>query len=87
MRRIAMALGTLPIAGLLTVSIPAAAHAANGKLIINGKKYNNPSGCYNSDRRPLHVINHTNETAFMFVAPDCKGYERAALNPLIRVSV
>ena len=81
MRRIATALGALPIAGLLTLTVPTAAHAADGKLIINHKTYKNPSGCYDSDSRPLRVNNKTDQPALIFNKPNCKGWPAWVLRP------
>lgn len=74
MRRIATALGALPIAGLLTLTAPAA-HAATGTLTIEGQPpYTNPSGCYDFTRRPpLRIFNQTDRPAYIFREPHCQG--------------
>ncbi|MEV5752694.1 hypothetical protein AB0L00_33180 [Actinoallomurus sp. NPDC052308] len=81
MRRIVTALGALPLGGLLTLTVPTAAHAADGKLIISHKTYKNPSGCYGSDRGPLRVSNKTDHPALIFNKPDCKGWPAWILRP------
>jgi hypothetical protein len=44
-----------------------------GTLVINGKEYQDPSGCYSSDRSPLSVTNRTNEAAIIFEGSNCTG--------------
>ncbi|MEU6999323.1 hypothetical protein [Nonomuraea sp. NPDC046570] len=81
MRRITTTLGTLAAAGMLALAIPGSASAATGQLIINGQLYINPSGCYESGRWPLHVINRTNGPVVVLNAPNCNGNVEAIVHP------
>ncbi|GAA5058615.1 hypothetical protein HNP84_005479 [Thermocatellispora tengchongensis] len=73
MRRIASTLATVAAAGMLALSLPSAAHAANGVLLLNGELYFDPSGCYPSDRWPLAVRNDTDQVVAIYETPDCTG--------------
>lgn len=73
MRRITTALGALAAASLLALTLPASAHAADGVLVINDTAHEGPSGCYNSDRSPLSVSNHTDSVAHVYSGPGCSG--------------
>ncbi|NUS74302.1 MAG: hypothetical protein HOQ05_12985 [Corynebacteriales bacterium] len=60
-------------AGMVAIAAPATAQAADGVLVINEEAYIHPSGCYESDRWPLFVRNHTDELAIVFDDPNCSG--------------
>ncbi|MEV0375590.1 hypothetical protein AB0I10_38590 [Streptomyces sp. NPDC050636] len=80
MRRIATALGTLAAAATLALA-PGSAYAADGVLIVNDTAYEEPSGCYDSDRWPLSVSNHTDGIALVFSEPGCGGEVTEAVYP------
>jgi hypothetical protein len=46
---------------------------ASGRLILNGKVIENPSGCYNSDLWPMRVDNQTDTGAAIYNIDDCVG--------------
>ncbi|WP_028810961.1 hypothetical protein [Streptomyces flavidovirens] len=73
MPRIALTVGSLVAAGMLVFAVPGSAVAADGMLIINDTAYEWPSGCYDSDRRPLSVSNHTDTVAYMYSGSACSG--------------
>ncbi|WP_406155027.1 hypothetical protein OG217_35155 [Streptomyces sp. NBC_01023] len=73
MRRITTGIGILAAAAMIGLAVPGSAYAAEGRLVINGQEYDNPSGCYRSDTWPLRVINKTNEPALIFDGADCHG--------------
>lgn len=72
-RRMAMTLGALAACMTLAVAVPGSAYAAEGVLIVNGKEYKDPSGCYSIDRFPSSVTNHTDAIAEVHSGPDCTG--------------
>ncbi|MGW5675703.1 hypothetical protein ACWEV4_11585 [Streptomyces sp. NPDC003860] len=73
MRRLASTLGVLAAAATLAVAVPQSAYAANGDLILNGVVHHDPSGCFDSTRRPLFVDNRTDEYVFVFSSGGCTG--------------
>ncbi|MEU9608187.1 hypothetical protein [Streptomyces sp. NPDC048057] len=73
MRRLASTLGVLVAAATLAVAVPQSAFAANGDLILNGVVHHDPSGCFDSTRRPLFVDNRTDEYVYVFTGADCTG--------------
>ncbi|WP_274555967.1 hypothetical protein [Streptomyces spiramyceticus] len=81
MRRIATALGTIAAAATLALTVPCSAYAADGVLVVNDTAYEQPSGCYDSDRWPLSVSNHTDAVAFVFSGPGCSGEVIELVNP------
>ncbi|MEV8529271.1 hypothetical protein AB0451_34875 [Streptomyces sp. NPDC052000] len=48
-------------------------HAASGDLILNGRVFANPSGCYRELNAPLSVQNRTGTVAYIFASRDCTG--------------
>ncbi|MER6949300.1 hypothetical protein ABT294_35335 [Nonomuraea sp. NPDC000554] len=82
MRRLTMALAALSAAGTLAITLPGSAFAADGVLLINGRKFFEPSGCVNVPSRfGVNVLNGTNEVAFVFEGIDCTGDVLAAVEP------
>lgn len=81
MRRIAQTVGSLTAAAALTLALPGSAGAAQGVLVVNDTAYENPSGCYESDRWPLTVSNHTDSPAFVFAEPGCSGEVTEVVDP------
>jgi hypothetical protein len=81
MRQIALTASSLMAAGMLTLAVPGSAVAAEGVLIVNGTAYEEPSGCYESDRWPLSAHNHTDSVAFVFSQPGCSGQVIELINP------
>ncbi|MEV0439929.1 hypothetical protein AB0I84_01160 [Streptomyces spectabilis] len=71
MRRIALALGSVVAAGTLALAVPGSALAAEGTLVVGGVEYAEPSGCYDTDSRPLTVDNHTDSSALVFAESGC----------------
>ncbi|MEU5581128.1 hypothetical protein ABZ791_12190 [Streptomyces huasconensis] len=72
-RRTTGILGALATAAALALSVPSAAYAAEGVLIVNGNEYDNPSGCFPIDWSPSSVGNHTDAIAEVHAGPDCTG--------------
>lgn len=81
MRRIAVSLGSLMAAVTLAFAVPGSAVAAEGVLVVNDAAYDDPSGCYDTDTRPLSVSNHTDETVLVFSEPGCSGEVIALVSP------
>ncbi|PAZ13945.1 hypothetical protein CLM62_20895 [Streptomyces sp. SA15] len=81
MRRIALTVGSLVAAGMLAFAVSGSAVAAEGVLVINETAYEQPSGCYDSDRWPLSVSNHTDAIAYVFSEPGCGGAVTEAVHP------
>ncbi|MFF0390071.1 hypothetical protein ACFYS8_15510 [Kitasatospora sp. NPDC004615] len=82
MRRLATVLGTLATAGTIALTLPGAALAANGTLIIApNQTINNPSGCYNAQIFPLILRNDTDEYALVYDGPNCTGQVIAVVPP------
>ncbi|MEW2577791.1 hypothetical protein [Streptomyces syringium] len=81
MRRFTLSLGSLVAAVALAFAVPGSAVAADGVLVVNGTAYEEPSGCYESDRWPLSVSNHTDEVAYVFSEAGCSGQVLELVNP------
>ncbi|MEV7782628.1 hypothetical protein [Kitasatospora sp. NPDC088351] len=81
MRRLATVCATLAAAGAMALAVPAAALAASGNLYVSGHRYQNPSGCYDSERWPLSVTNDTNEVAYVYEHADCRGRVLGIVRP------
>ncbi|GAA0415908.1 hypothetical protein [Streptomyces luteireticuli] len=74
MRRLApQALGALAAAALLSLAVPGSASAASGQLVLNGRAFTDPSGCYRNLNAPLSVQNRTRTVAYIHSTPDCTG--------------
>jgi|GEM_PF-6504567 len=73
MRRVAIAMGTLATTLALVVTASSAAHAAQGRLLVNGNLYSDPAGCYNSQNWPLRVDNRTDQQVLVYGQTDCRG--------------
>ncbi|MEV0317715.1 hypothetical protein ACIBKX_03885 [Streptomyces sp. NPDC050658] len=69
----ATALGAVAAAAALAFAVPGSAHAAEGVLVINGQAHENPSGCYDIDRFPSSVANHTDAIAEVHSGRHCSG--------------
>ncbi|MFF7418963.1 hypothetical protein [Streptomyces smyrnaeus] len=52
--------------------MPASANAANGYLLIDGKRYVDPSGCYELPQ-DAEVENHTDQPADVYSGGNCEG--------------
>ncbi|UGY92882.1 hypothetical protein [Streptomyces gobiensis] len=74
-RRLFSVLGAIAAAVLLTVAVPTSAYAADGKILVDGQEYENPSGCYNVGLPAPHhgYINDTDRGLSVFLLPDCEG--------------
>lgn len=82
MRRFAAAAAAvLTAAGVLSVVVPGSAHAAEGTLILDGRRIFNPHGCYNSTRWPLMVANDTDQLTIVFQQGNCSGRVEGAVAP------
>ncbi|MGH3870157.1 MAG: hypothetical protein ACRDSR_01360 [Pseudonocardiaceae bacterium] len=46
---------------------------ASGKLVLDGRLIENPSGCYNSESWPMRVENQTDTKAAIHYIPDGAG--------------
>ncbi|MYV98990.1 hypothetical protein [Streptomyces sp. SID3343] len=73
MRRPIAALGVLAAVGALCLTLPGAASAAPGELIVNGQVITDPSGCYPFGNPPLTVQNNTSAVAYVFSSSNCTG--------------
>lgn len=73
MRRVAFAMGVLATALALALTASSTAHAASGRLLVNGNLYSDPSGCYDSQNWPLRVDNRTDQTVVVFAQSGCRG--------------
>ncbi|MEU5428918.1 hypothetical protein AB0H73_25470 [Streptomyces olivoreticuli] len=73
MRRFVTALGALAAAGMLSLALPGPAHSTSGDLVLNGRIFTNPSGCYRELNAPLSVQNRTGTVAYVFTSRDCTG--------------
>ena len=73
MSRTVVGLGALATAVVLALGASGSAYAADGILVVGGVMYAEPSGCYDTDVRPLTVENQTDEVAVVFSGPDCTG--------------
>ncbi|MEH6375299.1 hypothetical protein V7793_13330 [Streptomyces sp. KLMMK] len=72
-RHILKALGALAAALTLSFTVPGSASAASGQLVLNGRAFTNPSGCYRNLNAPLSIQNRTRTVAFVHSSPDCTG--------------
>lgn len=89
MRFTARAFGALAVAGILAITNPGTAFAANGNLYIGKKKIENPTNgrCYPYRRSP--VRNSTDSYIIFYSGYGCTGRMTAILLPdsaLLRVS-
>ena len=73
MRRLVTSLGVLASATALFLAVPSSSYAANGELVLNGRVFFNPSGCYRELNAPLSVENRTSTVAYVFTSRDCTG--------------
>ncbi|WP_329371394.1 hypothetical protein OG896_33610 [Streptomyces sp. NBC_00669] len=73
MKRAMKTLGTLAAAASIAMAVPAFAQAAAGTLIVDGRAYQNPQGCYDSNRWPLTVDNQTDQPVVVYSGPHCSG--------------
>ncbi|MFC3994951.1 hypothetical protein ACFOVU_03440 [Nocardiopsis sediminis] len=72
MRRFVTLIGSVAAAAALA-GVPATAHAAEGYIVLNGQRTDNPSGCYNAPYWPLTVENQTDQPVTVHNAPNCQG--------------
>ncbi|RLV10199.1 hypothetical protein CTZ27_02935 [Streptomyces griseocarneus] len=63
----------LAAAALLSTTAPGPVYAASGQLVLNGRVFTDPSGCYRNLNAPLSVQNHTRTVAFVHTTQDCTG--------------
>ncbi|WP_432038242.1 hypothetical protein [Streptomyces cucumeris] len=75
----AAAIGAMGLA--LSSAGTAAATAAQRVLIVDGTAHQDPSGCYEGQRYPLAVTNHTDGFALVFSGPGCQGDIQAGASP------
>ncbi|MFC4033892.1 hypothetical protein ACFO3J_20755 [Streptomyces polygonati] len=81
MKRAMRMLGTLAAAASIAVAVPGLSHAADGWLRINGKVYEQPRGCYDSDLWPLSVDNHTDQPVVVYSGSGCSGDQLTVVFP------
>ncbi|MFI0741186.1 hypothetical protein ACH4PU_24365 [Streptomyces sp. NPDC021100] len=70
---ITKALGVLAAAGALCLALPGSSYAASGQLVLNGRIFDNPTGCFRNLNAPLSVQNKTTTAAHVFTTMDCTG--------------
>ncbi|MCC3770939.1 hypothetical protein [Streptomyces sp. UNOC14_S4] len=63
----------LAVTAVLSPTVPGPAYAASGQLVLNGRVFTDPSGCYRNLNAPLSVQNRTRTVAFVHTTPDCTG--------------
>ncbi|KNB50495.1 hypothetical protein [Streptomyces caatingaensis] len=76
-RLVPQVLGTLVTAVVVSLAVPGSASAASGELVLNGRTFTNPSGCYRNLDAPLSVQNRTRGVVFVHNSADCTGPARA----------
>ncbi|GAA0445267.1 hypothetical protein GCM10010361_06310 [Streptomyces olivaceiscleroticus] len=87
--RIAATLGSLAMAGVLTLTVPGSAYAATGTLtvtnLVTGKKtaYVNPGDCYTFGvlGAASHINNDTDMPVWIYQGPDCQGPNLLTMGP------
>ncbi|MGK5529081.1 hypothetical protein [Streptomyces sp. URMC 129] len=72
-----LAAGTLALA-----AVPGPAHAANGRLVINGTEHLSPSGCYtDTGSSPMRVLNDMDHPAVIHESVNCAGAVDMVIQP------
>lgn len=72
-RHVTKTLGALAAAIALCVALPGPVHAASGQLVLNGRVFTDPAGCFRELNAPLSVQNRTRTVAYVFATRDCTG--------------
>ncbi|MBH1932975.1 hypothetical protein I5Q34_01485 [Streptomyces sp. AV19] len=72
-RLVPKALGALVTAAVLCLTAPGSTFASSGELVLNGRVFTNPSGCFRNLNAPLSVQNRTRTMVFVHSSPDCTG--------------
>ncbi|QTD99825.1 hypothetical protein [Streptomyces cyanogenus] len=86
MRRIGSSLATLGAAGVLAFAVPSSGFAANGFLVIDGVRHDNPTGCFEIPRLST-VFNVTDKPALVHDVPGCAGTFVRVVPPGLAVQV
>ncbi|MCU1644849.1 MAG: hypothetical protein JWN03_5124 [Nocardia sp.] len=74
MRRFVALPAVLIVAGILTLGITGVSAADDGgQLIIDGRLYPDPAGCYGDLVAPLAIHNDTSTYAYVYTTTDCTG--------------
>ncbi|MET9491959.1 hypothetical protein [Nocardia sp. NPDC006630] len=74
MRRFVALPATLIVAGILTLGMAGVGAADDGgQLIIDGRVYLDPTGCYDDLVPPVTIHNDTGTTAYVYANADCTG--------------
>ncbi|MEU3026965.1 hypothetical protein ACPCBC_02050 [Streptomyces incarnatus] len=86
MRRLATTLGVLGASVALTLGATRSASAANGVLIFNGGRWENPTGCHASNwpGDPATIVNATDSIAYVYSDLACKDLVDILLPTYIR---
>ncbi|WP_405685516.1 hypothetical protein OG204_15145 [Streptomyces sp. NBC_01387] len=69
---------------LLAVAVPTSAQAAQGSLYVNGRAYQNPSGCLNISNEPgdLEIRNLLQgNVVTVWDGPNCTGDQTGEVGP------
>ncbi|MEV7011606.1 hypothetical protein [Streptosporangium sp. NPDC051022] len=74
-------LATLTAATAVVLAPLSSAWAGNGTLWINGKRHQNPSGCYSLKQGPLSATNRTNTAAVVYEGGRCNHRILGAVGP------
>ncbi|MDJ1137250.1 hypothetical protein [Streptomyces iconiensis] len=77
--RVTAAFSALAAAGVLILAGPQSAQAATGELVINGQRYQNPSGCYPVPGQ-ASIENHTDARITLYMDAGCAGSLAGTIN-------
>lgn len=74
-KQLGSVLGALAASVMLLVAVPASARAADGVVFVNGRAFENPSGCLQLSQGPteLEINNDTAAVLAVYPGPDCDG--------------
>ncbi|MGW0283825.1 hypothetical protein ACWDXT_12000 [Streptomyces sp. NPDC003236] len=86
MRRIGSTLTTFATAGVLALTVPGSAFAANGFLAIDGVRHHDPRGCFEIAKLST-VFNFTDTPALVHNVPGCAGGFVSVIPPGLAVQV
>ncbi|MCS0637754.1 hypothetical protein NX801_19200 [Streptomyces sp. LP05-1] len=86
MRRLATTLGVLGSSLALTLGLAPSASAANGTLLFNGGRWENPTGCHASNwpGDPAVIVNATDSIAYVYSDVACKNFITILLPTQVR---
>ncbi|MCP2257543.1 hypothetical protein LX15_001228 [Streptoalloteichus tenebrarius] len=81
MRPVVTTLAALALAVAAAVTAPGPAEAAQGTLVVDGKRHQDPSGCFASEQYPMTIANNTDSMASVFDDAECSGTMVALIPP------